>query len=499
MNIDTLLQQAVTQLQQGQLGEAERGLGKILKKCPKHADANHLLGVIAARRGQYERAASLITRAVKHAPRQPVFLNNLGLALYNGGHPEQALSAFEQVIRLDPGHIGAHYHYGNIQQGLGHLEAALAAYDRVIQLKPRYAEAHNNRAVVLGGLGRMEDALLSCDQAISVNPRHAGAHYNRGNALKALGRPEQALTAYGQAIQLNPGYAEAYSNCGNILFALERTEHAVAAWERAVQLKPGLPEVHNNLANALIKLGRIPEAIEALGTELHLNPKSTSARYLLAALGEADVPQQSPPEYVSRLFNDCAAEFDKHLVEKLGYRTPQLLFDVVSEQVNNPTEKLDILDLGCGTGLCGDLFSKLANTLVGVDLAELMIDKAKERGVYTDFIQADVCQALEKCRRKFDLMLSADVFVYIGRLEEVFARAGEHLKPGGLFAFSIEVTETGEDYELRQTGRYAHSPGYVQRLAEATGFETVSSNFCVLRYEMGKPVAGSVVALRLPI
>jgi predicted TPR repeat methyltransferase len=497
MNIDNLLQQAVSQLQQGQLDGAERGLGRILKKSPKHADANHLLGVIAARRGQYERAASFISCAVKYAPPQPVFFNSLGLAQYHAGHPEQALSAFEQVIRLDPGHVGAHFHYGNIQLGLGRLEAALAAFDRVIQLKPQYAEAYNNRAVVLGGLGRMEDALLSCDQALRINPRHAGAHYNRGNALKSLGRLEEALTAYDQAIQLKPGYAEAYSNCGNTLFDLDRTERAVAAWERTIQLKPGLPEVHHNLGNALIKLGRIDEAIEALGTELRLNPESTSARYLLATLGEADVPLQSPREYVSRLFNDCADKFDKHLVEKLGYRTPQLLFDVVSEQVNNSSDKLDILDLGCGTGLCGVLFSELANTLVGVDLAELMIDKAKERGVYTDFVQADACQAMEQCGRRFDLVLSADVFVYIGRLEEVFSHVGEQLNPDGLFAFSIEVNESGEDYELRQTGRYAHSPGYVQRLAEATGFEILNSNSCTLRYEKGKPVAGRVILLQL--
>ncbi len=498
MNIDALLQQAVAQLQQGQLDGAETGLEKILRKHPKHADANHLLGVIAARRGQYERAVRLITRAVKHAPRQPVFFHSLALAFYSGGHREQALSAFQQVIQLDPAHTGAHYHCANIHQDLGRLDAALAAYDRVIQLKPGYVEAHNNRAVVLGGLGRMGDALTSCDQAIRINPQHAGAQYNRGNALQALGRLEDALAAYEQAIQLKPDYAEAHSNRGNILFSLEQTESALAAYAQSIQLKPDLPEVHNNLGNVLIKLGCLPEAVRALKTELRLSPESRNTRYLLATLGEEDAPQQSPSEYVSRLFNDCADRFDERLVDTLGYDAPQQLFNAVSALVDAPAKQLDILDLGCGTGLCGAAFAGLANHLTGVDLAERMIAKATERGLYTDFIQADVCQALEQDERKFDLVLSGDVFIYIGKLDDVFRLVSQRLKPGGLFAFSIEVNDSGDDYILRQSGRYAQSPEYIKRLANASHLDQLGYHPGTLRYEHGAPIAGSVIVLRLP-
>ena len=191
-------------------------------------------------------------------------------------------------------------------------------------------------------------------------------------------------------------------------------------------------------------------------------------------------------------------EIPKELVDKLKYQAPQLLFNAVVKHIGDKEQKIDILDLGCGTGLSGASFSEHVNQMVGVDLSPKMLAKAEERGCYTDLVQADVCDAMKQCRQKFDLVLSADVFIYIGALEEVFTLTTKLLNPGGMFAFSIEKQRTGLDYRLRLTGRYAHSLDYIRRLAKAEGFEEVGYTSAVLRYERGTPVAGSIIVLRRP-
>lgn len=43
---------------------------------------------------------------------------------------------------------------------------------------------------------------------------------------------------------------------------------------------------------------------------------------------------------------------------------------------------LDILDLGCGTGLIGSWFKDYARKLVGVDVSPTMLDMATKKGCY---------------------------------------------------------------------------------------------------------------------
>jgi len=363
-------------------------------------------------------------------------------------------------------------------------------------LDPDNSEAHTNRGNILGGLGRPEEALAAYDQALAVDPGLAGAHTNRGNVLRDLGRPEDALAAYDRTLAHDPGHAETYINRGNILSELGRAEEALSAFDRVLVHSPEHAEAHDGRGSALIALGRLREASDAFDTALRHDPGLVNATYFLAAIKARDIPVQSPQSYIVELFDDAAVSFDNKLVKQLGYRVPEQLFDAVRNHTG--TKKLDILDLGCGTGLCGVAFSTVIRRMVGVDLAPRMLEKARERGLYADLIQSDVCHALEECRDPFNLILATDVFIYIGALEEVFSLVVNRLSPGGLFAFSLEVNDHEVDYELRISGRYAQSMDYIRRLAMNSGFEELTYSPVTIRYECGEPVAGSVVVLRHP-
>lgn len=193
-----------------------------------------------------------------------------------------------------------------------------------------------------------------------------------------------------------------------------------------------------------------------------------------------------------------AHNFDEHLVKTLGYRTPELL--VAELRRAQPLQSGgEVIDLGCGTGLCGPLLRPLAGRLTGVDLSSLMLAKARELGLYDELVQGDIAAVLQGQPRRFDIAVAADVFVYIGDLDAVFAATAAALRPTGLFAFSVEACpddDSGSDFVLGPKRRYAHSLAYLQRLAAAHGLVIESSTRSAIRKESEEAVDGLLVVMR---
>ena len=215
---------------------------------------------------------------------------------------------------------------------------------------------------------------------------------------------------------------------------------------------------------------------------------------MLASIGAETVPGKAPAGYLKDLFDNYANRFEAELVEILRYRTPELLEQLVLRDSSRAL--LDILDLGCGTGLCGPLMRPIARRLTGVDLSANMLAQARERGVYNDLECIDLTDYLARCDAVFDLVISADVFIYLGDLAPVFAGVRRALRAGGRFAFSVEAGDPKE-WELATTRRYRHSRHYIERLAAEHGFDVEAIEKGVLRREAGNPVDGHLALLRV--
>jgi len=240
VTLQAKLRQGLALHQQGNLADAERIYGEVLRQQSNHFDALHLLGVIALQTRRTERAVELITKAIGLDEKVATAHSNLGSALHDLKRPAEALASYDKAIALKPDYAEAHYNRGNALSGLKRSEDALATYDRAIALKPDYAEAHSNRSVTLQDLKRPADALASCDRAIALKPDYAEAYYNRGNALSDLKRPEEALASWDKAIALKPDYAEAYYNRGSAFARLRRHDKAFAAYDKALALNSDL-------------------------------------------------------------------------------------------------------------------------------------------------------------------------------------------------------------------------------------------------------------------
>lgn len=462
------LQRARALYQAGEWDGAEKLCTSILQVHPQHLDAIGLLGIIAAQTQRAPRALDLLGRLVAARPDDPF-----------------AQSAYANVLRL-----------------LTRFDEALAGYERALQLKPDYAEAYFNRGNVLQDLQRLQAALDSYQSALQFKPDYAEAHHARGNALLSLGRPEEALQSYQRALQAKPDYPEAHNNRGSTLLRLGRLEEALQSYERALELNPAMQSAPSLISygELLSRLGRTSQALDFYRRWHEVSPDNPIAKHNLAAMGGAQCPQRAADEYVRETFDDYADSFDRRL-EQLQYRTPQLLHDaVLSSGVLRSPGGLDVLDIGCGTGLCAPLLRPLAKRLVGVDLSPKMLSKAAARGLYDQLSCAELTDWLCTCDRTFDLAVAADVFCYFGDLSIAFSRVRAALASGGCFACSLEATpedDTSRRYVLRPHGRYQHAFGYVQSVLAEAGLEGRRTWSGILRHERGEPVLGHlIVAVR---
>lgn len=375
----------------------------------------------------------------------------------------------------------------------GRLDDAAAIYRKILQAVPDQADALQLLGAVEGQRGHHEQALELLSRAVDSAPGNAAAHNNLGNALAQLQRHSQALACFERSLQLKPDNPKALRNRGNALRKLQRLDEALRDIDRVLELVPGSAEALVDRGELMIALGRREEAIDCFRAALAGGKDVETLNFVLASLGAGGLPDQAPVDYVRGLFDQYAAKFDKHLVEVLGYRTPALLVEVLQAALT--VRPADIVDLGCGTGLCAPLLRPLARRLVGVDLSGGMLERARATGHYDQLDEAELVAWLRGSGERFDAALSCDVLIYLGDLAPLFAAVQAVLKPGGIFAFSVERSDS-EEILLRLTRRYAHSRGYLERLAAEHGFEQLSITDAVLRQDDERPVEGLLVALR---
>lgn len=378
----------------------------------------------------------------------------------------------------------------------GRLGEAEAIYREILAHSPEQPDALHFLGVIALQTGQPEAAVDMIEQAIALNPDSAPFHTNLGNAFQALDRIAAAADSFRRAIELDPATLGAQSNLCNTLRLLGQCREAVAAGRRATGFAPDSKDAHYNLGLAEMELGETDSALASFRRVMELDPAHVQCHYLVCALsGEAI--DSVPAEFVAELFNTHADQFDEHLTKNLGYRTPQALHDAVLSAAGPDDGDWAVLDLGCGTGLCGPLFRPRARHLIGSDLAGRMIDKARAREVYDELFVEDLIQTLGRAQGQADLVIAADVFVYLGDLAPTFKACARALGPGGLFAFSTEDS-AGEGFELLRSARFAHARSYILSLAETHGFEMLSDQEAVLRTERDQPVKGRLYVFRRP-
>ncbi len=329
-----------------------------------------------------------------------------------------AREVYRRVLEIAPDHPRALHYAGLLAHQQGRNEEALALIERSVALVPDQADWYSNLGIVFQSDQRLDAAIASYRRAIEFDPSHANAHNNLGVLLRATGQPIEAEAAYRAAIRLDPEHIDAYTNLGILLNGLKRTKEASACYCKAITLRPKHPEARKLLALAHCTLGEVDEATKVLKEWLKDEPGNPIAQHMLAACSGRDVPERASNGFIETTFDSFAASFEAKLAT-LSYRAPALVAAMLEDHGIEPLRRLDVLDAGCGTGLCGALIAPFARRLVGVDLSEGMLAHAKEKNVYHTLMKAELTAYLRDNSETFDLIVSADTLVYFGDLKGV--------------------------------------------------------------------------------
>ena len=391
-------------------------------------------------------------------------LNVLGILKYQCGELDAAAASLQRLLEIDPSADGVWNNLGNVLLKRGELGRAGEAFKRSLQLLPT-AEAWANLARVYRRLGDLPVSEQTCLQALALAPDHGPATHNLALALLGQRRIEEGVQAALRAMQLlQPRERRRQTYVQYLLVADEPAQAAVIlrAWQ---QQEPDNPYVLHHLA---------------------------------ACTGAA-MPERASDDYVEKEFDSFAESFDTTLA-RLNYRAPQIVAEAVAAALPPAARQFDILDLGCGTGLCGPLLQPWARTLAGCDLSTGMLMQAAGRGVYDELRKAELTAFMRTRPGAFDLAVSADTLNYFGELAEVARTVHATLRPGGVLVFTLEAlaSKEGEVVRLMPHGRYAHDGAHARQVFEQAGLVVDAPVGVVLREENKVPVQGWLVTARRP-
>ena len=314
--------------------------------------------------------------------------------------------------------------------------------------------------------------------------------------LYRLGEIDEAVNLYRMVLDRVPDHVDAAGSLAFIKFKQGESDTASQVFEDAALASDDPFRVLGRAASMFAQLGQIQRAEHFLQGAEALGPLDNDLQHTAIAIRQENVPERASAEYVTEIFDKHAPSFDQNL-HSLGYSGPQLIARAVGDLGLDPGTELDVLDAGCGTGLCGPAVRPIAKNLVGVDLSDQMLRLADEKGCYDELLNLDIVELHTKFSESFDLLISADVLGYFGPLVDVLSAYRRCLRSGGHAIVTVEAApdEAGpEGYKMQPTGRYCHTEEHLRKATIKAGFAQIDQVFRdKLRYEFEEPVEAIVL------
>lgn len=439
---------------------AEKAYAKALELNPQLGDAYYNSGVLWLKLGDLDKSQVFLKKALELNPRNPAVYGQLAQIDLQKADYVQAIDWLRKRLLLTPHHVDSWHYLGLAHFALDQFDDAIHSFEKVLQITHLHPECYEHLAISYLKLEDKEKALTYFFRQLEIQPT-ANAYYNIGVLLNETGRQRDAMDYFKHTLILEPLHLPAHLNLGVLYLKGQQLSEALQHYQQADAIKPHDPEI----------------------------------QHILMALNQNRLPDKAPAEYLKNLFDQYAEYYDKHLTQSLRYKVPQQIHAAVYQEIQTENVSWNILDLGCGTGLCGELFKEFSKKLSGVDISQEMINYAKVKNIYDELRVADIEQALADYR-DLDLVIAADVFTYIGDLDEIFSRVKQALTENGLFAFSVEKTEKSA-FELQASIRYAHSQAYLESLISKYHYKIRFFEEIILRTQKDQPVKGYLVLLKI--
>ena len=516
----------------GRKSDAEQVYEKVLALVPDDLDARANLANLHSAEGRLDAAEKEYRRIIEYDESQYAAHNNLALVLKRKGDERAALEHLQRAVALNTDYFDGLTNLGNLQASLGDYEAAIGIYRRAALLDDTDAAVQRALGDALLQADRADEGLDVLTAAAVAFPDDVPTQLRFGKVLQEFGDLEGAERVYRKVLRGDLRNPHALNNLGTILQIRSGNREALEAFEQALEADETHADAHFNRAAVLFNLDRFPDAEQGFLNALAFNPELGNALELLAllyertgdeskltevldrwqsvdpdnpirqhlagALGAQERPRRCSAEYIRTEFNRVAHSYDRRMKE-LGYRLPErLALELAGPLAATAPATLDVLDGGCGTGLCGRTVKRWAKRLVGVDLAENMLRLAANRGCYDRLERADLIEHCLNAQGDYDLCILLEVLTYFGDISELVSAVRQALRPGGHLVASLEALDASTEYLLMPNGRYRHNLDHVYGFLAQAGFDVGERQSVILRIEKGSPIWGELILARLP-
>jgi predicted TPR repeat methyltransferase len=455
---------------------------------------------------------------------------NEALALMNQQAFAAARSICQQHLAHKPDDFNARHLLGLIQLKSGNAIAACRELQRATELpvQARFkAQALSNLSLALQARGRSEDAYRAIEHAITLLPDESAFQLNRLALLEQLGRwqtIEQLFTVQPQlmhytdarltlavALRHQHKSPEALNLLQPLLVSPDFSIEAESEWalnlclcQQSDRLLAQLrqqdcsPTRLLELADYIAEESDPEVAVQLYEEVVKQQPDNAHAQHMLNAAG-GRCSAEAPKGYVQALYDAHAEEFENRLQKQLEYRAPQLLAKLLTQLIESDNAELEMLDLGCGTGLCGQALKAVLpiHRLYGCDLSHSMLELAAAKKCYDQLECRDLQSALAQSG-PVDLITATDVLIYTGDLHPVCQAAARALRAGGHFAFTVEAAEDDQAVSLQSSGRFRHSQSHIEAAAAVAGLHVKYCATFPLRLEHQRQLTGLMVVLERP-
>jgi len=469
-------------------------MSRISQKLNENALRYNTLGNEFRSTFQFEEARSAYQKALEIQPDFAIAHCNLGIiftALLDNDH---AVFHLKKALELNSDLLPAFNQLGDIYLRLEKYVEARDIFLKSIEKMPANIESNHRLGIAYFKLRDFENAKTQFEKVITMDHKHSEVNQYLANTVLEMGDHELAMQYYFRQLEINPWF-ETFYNLGVLYMIKERLKEALMYFDRAIALHPDDLPTLLNVAYIYLKRNQREQAILYYEKINQLKPHDPEIQHIITALKQDETPDNSPAEYITHLFDQYATHYDTHLTKALKYEVPQKILKTI--QLEYPyfsDKKWRILDLGCGTGLCGTLFKPYATQLIGIDLSENMLAIAAQKNIYDELVAEDIAHALTRFS-DIELIVAADVFTYIGDLVFIFERISKALSKDGLFIFTVEKTHQ-KNFVLQTSIRYAHSKDYLTSLLSTLPLDIVRFDNIEMRQQQGEPVEGYLVLVR---
>ena len=415
--------------------------------------------------------------------------------LYNKGSFNDLINEAKRFVKEDNKNFIIWNILGAAYKILNDLNHAHKAFEKSIEIEPKFSDPYNNLGIIFFEQGKLIKALELFETAIKLKPNYIDAYSNMGLVLKDMSLFDKALKTLKKGLTFDNKNKQIFFNIGIVYQEIKDLENAEIFFNQAIELDPKNVDYIYRLSNLMLSTKRYDEALILLKRIIQIGTNTTNinkVNFWIKAL-EGKNAETAPIKHIQDIFDKYAKNFDESLVDDLQYNVPKLIFDKLLE-IKKDKNFGNVVDFGCGTGLVGEKIKDYCSLLIGVDISKKMLFEAKKKNIYNKLLNIDIITFLENEKLNYNLFIFADVFIYVGELNEIFQLIKSKIKISGSLVFTIELNEN-KDYFLEKSGRFSHSQKYIEKLASMNSFKISHFQQIKLRKEFEEFIKGALVII----